>query len=119
MLPNNEDMFTFILNPALALVSINITFRSRALASPSSIDTCLSKHKKHSKAVSEKKKKYKPKLKTPKSTWLHRMSRKKKKKEKKRPILVLFYDFLLLYLLPINFGIRRPIDILVLISNNL
>ena len=114
MLPNNEDLFTFILNPALALVSINITFRSRALASPSSIDTCLSKH---SKAVSEKK--IKSKLKTPKSTWLHRMSRKKKKKEKKRPILVLFYGFLLLYLLPINFGIRRPIDILVLISNNL
>ena len=74
MLPNNEDLFTFILNPALALVSINITFRSRALASPSSIDTCLSKH---SKAVSEKK--IKSKLKTPKSTWLHGMSRKKKK----------------------------------------
>ena len=33
--------FTLILNPALALVSINMTFSSRALASPSSMETCL------------------------------------------------------------------------------
>ncbi len=32
---------TLMLKPALALVSINITLYSRALASPSSIDTCL------------------------------------------------------------------------------
>uniref|UniRef100_A0A2P2LP47 Ras-related protein RABH1b n=1 Tax=Rhizophora mucronata TaxID=61149 RepID=A0A2P2LP47_RHIMU len=31
----------FILKPAFALVSINMTLRSRALASPSSIETCL------------------------------------------------------------------------------
>ena len=29
-----------MLNPALALVSMNMTASSRALASPSSIDTC-------------------------------------------------------------------------------
>lgn len=32
---------TLILNPALALVSINITPNSRDLESPSSIETCL------------------------------------------------------------------------------
>jgi hypothetical protein len=32
---------TLMLNPALALVSINITPRSFALPSPSSIETCL------------------------------------------------------------------------------
>jgi len=36
---------TLMLKPALALVSINITLNSRALASPSSMDTCL--HQKH------------------------------------------------------------------------
>lgn len=35
-----------MLNPAFALVSMNITFNSRALASPSSIDTCLANIKK-------------------------------------------------------------------------
>lgn len=33
--------YTFILKPAFALVSINITLSSRALASPSSMETCL------------------------------------------------------------------------------
>lgn len=37
---------TFILNPAFALVSINITPNSRALPSPSSIETCLFDHRK-------------------------------------------------------------------------
>jgi hypothetical protein len=32
-----------MLNPALALVSMNITPNSRALASPSSMETCLSR----------------------------------------------------------------------------
>lgn len=32
---------TLMLKPALALVSMNMTLNSRALASPSSIDTCL------------------------------------------------------------------------------
>jgi len=32
---------TFILNPAFALVSMNMTLSSRAFASPSSIETCL------------------------------------------------------------------------------
>ena len=32
---------TFILKPALALASINMTFSSRDLASPSSVETCL------------------------------------------------------------------------------
>lgn len=32
---------TLMLKPAFALVSMNITLNSRALASPSSIDTCL------------------------------------------------------------------------------
>lgn len=35
---------TFILKPAFALVSINITFSSRAFVSPSSIETCLRGH---------------------------------------------------------------------------
>lgn len=36
--------FTLILNPAFALVSINMTPNSLALPSPSSIDTCLLSH---------------------------------------------------------------------------
>lgn len=37
-----QDQFvTLILNPAFALVSINITPNSRDLESPSSIETCL------------------------------------------------------------------------------
>ena len=36
--------FTLILNPAFALVSINMIPNSRDLASPSSIDTCLFDH---------------------------------------------------------------------------
>jgi hypothetical protein len=39
---HEQIWLTFILKPAFALVSINMTLRSRALASPSSIDTCLS-----------------------------------------------------------------------------
>lgn len=35
------NWLTLILKPAFALVSMNITLNSRALASPSSIDTCL------------------------------------------------------------------------------
>jgi hypothetical protein len=35
---------TFMLKPALALVSINMTLSSRALASPSSMETCLWNH---------------------------------------------------------------------------
>jgi hypothetical protein len=35
------DGLTLMLNPALALVSMNITPNSRALASPSSMETCL------------------------------------------------------------------------------
>lgn len=35
------ECVTFMLKPALALVSINMTLTSRALASASSIETCL------------------------------------------------------------------------------
>ena len=42
---------TLMLKPALALVSMNMTLNSRALASPSSIDTCL--HATHSDACSK------------------------------------------------------------------
>lgn len=35
------NYFTLMLNPALALVSMNITPHSRALDSPSSVETCL------------------------------------------------------------------------------
>ena len=38
----SASMRTLMLKPALALVSMNMTLYSRALASPSSIDTCLS-----------------------------------------------------------------------------
>lgn len=38
---------TLILNPALALVSMNMTPKSRDLASPSSIDTCLFDYQKN------------------------------------------------------------------------
>lgn len=41
---------TLILNPAFALVSMNITFNSVAFSSPSSIDTCLNATIKHRKA---------------------------------------------------------------------
>jgi hypothetical protein len=37
----NLGIFTLILNPALALVSMNMTPNSRDLESPSSIETCL------------------------------------------------------------------------------
>ncbi len=39
----HHDGLTLMLNPALALVSMNITPNSRALASPSSMETCLSR----------------------------------------------------------------------------
>ena len=39
---------TLMLKPAFALVSMNMTLNSRALASPSSIDTCLHVKAEHS-----------------------------------------------------------------------
>lgn len=36
-----RKLFTLILNPAFALVSMNMMPNSRALLSPSSIETCL------------------------------------------------------------------------------
>ena len=44
-----------ILNPALALVSINITPNSRDFASPSSIETCLFRQHKHMVKISSAK----------------------------------------------------------------
>ena len=37
----NSPARTLMLKPAFALVSMNMTLKSRAFASPSSIDTCL------------------------------------------------------------------------------
>ena len=37
----SPNLLTLMLNPALALVSMNMTLNSRALASPSSMETCL------------------------------------------------------------------------------
>ena len=38
---HRRERFTFILKPAFALASINMTFSSRDFASPSSVETCL------------------------------------------------------------------------------